>query len=125
MKRAIALCLAAAALMPAPVSAHHSFAMFDARQTLTVKASVTEFQWANPHCWIELDVSAGQGAHKGFTHIALEANALSYLRAGGWNARTLKPGDQVTVEYHPMRDGTPAGQLLTLRLANGTLLKGQ
>jgi hypothetical protein len=115
----------ALAMPAAPALAHHSFAMFDQKQTFTINAVITQFQWANPHCWVEADVPGGNGAHKGYTHVALEMNALSGLRSAGWNAQTLKPGDKVVIEYHPMRDGTAAGQLMTVKLADGRQLKGQ
>ncbi|MBC2664026.1 hypothetical protein H7F51_00690 [Novosphingobium flavum] len=122
LRAAAALVLAAAA---APALAHHSFAMFDQKQSFTVNAVITQFQWANPHCWVEADVPGGKGAHKSFPHLSLEMNGLSGLRSGGWNAKTLKPGDKVVIEYHPMRDGTAAGQLVSVKLADGRQLKAQ
>jgi len=50
---------------------------------------------------------------------------LSGLRRMGWKPQTLKPGDKVTVTYHPMRDGTPAGQLMQVVTGEGETLKGQ
>ncbi|HKX79546.1 MAG TPA: DUF6152 family protein [Novosphingobium sp.] len=127
MNKTILVALAACGLGGAitPAIAHHSFAMFDARQTFTANVVVTEFQWSNPHCWLEVEVPGGKGAHKNYKHLSLELTALGSLKAAGWGPRTLNPGDKVQISYHPMRDGTAAGQLLTVKLAKGTVLKGQ
>ena len=118
----------AAALMcmsAGPALAHHSFAMFDTQQTYTASSVVTDFQWGNPHCWLEIDVPDGKGAHKNYKHLSLELTALGSLRGAGWGPHTLNPGDKVDVTYHPMRDGTAAGELLSVKLRNGAVLKGQ
>ena len=88
---------AALALAAAPALAHHSFAMFDARKTITVDAAVTEFQWSNPHSWLELDLMPGQDGATSFHHLSLEMTSISVLRNGGWGPRTLKPGDKVII----------------------------
>jgi hypothetical protein len=117
----LALATAFLPLSP-PALAHHSFAMFDATQTLTVQATVKEFQWGNPHTWINLVVLAPDGVAK---PLSLELNGLSGLRRNGWKPGSVQPGDKVNVAYHPMRDGTPAGQLVQLVTADGKTLKGQ
>ena len=104
------------------VRAHHSFAMFDANQTLTVQGTVKELQWGNPHTWLEVLVRGATGSE---SPLSLELNGLSGLRRNGWKPGTVKTGDKVTVVYHPMRDGTPAGQLVELVAADGQTLKGQ
>jgi hypothetical protein len=114
---------AAALLLMAPAAfAHHSFAMFDATQVLTAQGTVKELQWGNPHTWLELVVRDPDGAEK---PLSLELNGLSGLRRNGWKPGTVKTGDKVTITYHPMRDGTPAGQLVDLVTADGQSLKGQ
>jgi hypothetical protein len=102
--------------------AHHSFAMFDANQSLSTTATVKEFQWGSPHTWIELVV-----LNEGKTEkpLSLELTTISGLLRNGWKPKTLKPGDKVTVTYHPMRDGTPAGQLVQLVTEDGQTLKAQ
>jgi hypothetical protein len=102
------------------VSAHHSFAMFDSEQTLSVDAVVVELQWTNPHSWLEISIADGQGAHKEHTRLSLEMGSLISLKQDGWKPTTLKAGDKVLVTYHPMRDGTPAGQLVTVTFPNGS-----
>jgi hypothetical protein len=115
--------MASVAVLPvAPAGAHHSFAMFDAAQTLNTAAVVKEFQWGSPHTWIELVVLAPDKTAK---PLSLELTTISGLKRNGWKPSTLKPGDKVTVAYHPMRDGTPAGQLIEVVTADGQTLKGQ
>lgn len=111
-----------AVLSVVPAHAHHSFAMFDAAQTLNATATVKEFQWGSPHTWIELLVLAPDKAEK---PLSLELTTISGLKRNGWKPTTLKPGDKVTVTYHPMRDGTPAGQLIEVVTEDGQTLKGQ
>ena len=117
----LALSVAAVQFPPA-VSAHHSFAMFDANQTLTTPATVKEFQWGSPHTWLELVVLNPDKTEK---PLSLELTTISGLLRNGWKPGTLKPGDRVTVTYHPMRDGTPAGQLVQAVTEDGRTLKGQ
>jgi hypothetical protein len=120
---ALSAVLAAALLAVAPgVRAHHSFAMFDANQTLSATATVKEFQWGSPHTWIELVVLNEDKTEK---PLSLELTTISGLMRNGWKPKTLKPGDKVTVTYHPMRDGTAAGQLVQLVTEDGQTLKGQ
>jgi hypothetical protein len=107
---------------PAGALAHHSFAMFDANQTLTTVGTVKEFQWGSPHTWIELAVL---NPDKTAWPLSLECTTISGLMRNGWKPGTLKPGDRVTVVYHPMRDGTPAGQLVQVVTEDGRTLKGQ
>ena len=119
LSAAIAVAVASA---PRGALAHHSFAMFDANQTLTTDATVKEFQWGSPHTWLELIVLNPDKTEK---PLSLELNAISGLMRNGWKPGTLKPGDKVTVTYHPMRDGTSAGQLVEAVTGDGRTLKGQ
>ena len=115
-----ALALGAMALA-APAMAHHSFAMFDRNKTVVIDGTVKEFQFTNPHSWLEIDaVEAGSAKHWSF-----EMNNLVGLRRVGWRAKTLVPGDKVKVTMHPMRDGTNAGQLMSVVLPNGQVFDGQ
>jgi hypothetical protein len=118
----IGLCALAVAVLPSIALAHHSFAMFDATKTVTVQGTVKEFQWGNPHTWLDILVLDQDGTAK---PLSLELNGLSGLVRIGWKPGTVKPGDKVEVAYHPMRDGTPAGQLVHLVTAEGQTLQGQ
>ena len=113
---------AAALLLIVPAAwAHHSFvAMYDATQTLTAHGTVIEFSWSNPHS--SVDVMTDDQKLMG-----LELNSPSGLIPAGWKPTTLKPGDKITVRYHPLREGKAweeFGQLVDLQTADGTWLRG-
>jgi hypothetical protein len=114
----------AAVALAAPALAHHSFAMFDNQKTLTLDGTVTEFQFTNPHSWLEIDVPETEGGKLTIKHWSLEMNNLVGLRRSGWRAKTLQKGDKVKVNMHPMRDGSSAGQLTTVVTADGRTLYG-
>jgi hypothetical protein len=113
---------AAVIAVPSAALAHHSFAMFDANKTLSTIGTVKEFQWGSPHTWLELVVLSDDKTEK---PLSLELTTISSLQRNGWKPGTLKPGDRITVTYHPMRDGTPAGQLVEVVTEDGRTLKGQ
>ena len=115
--RLIAAALALAVPL-APALAHHSFAMFDQKKIMTLKGTVTEFQWTNPHAFIELDVPVG----KKVQHWSVELNSPNNLKRQGWVRASLKPGDKVTVRLNPLRDGKPGGLFLDVVLPSGKML---
>ncbi len=111
-----ALALVGACVAATGAMAHHSFAMFDRTRTATVSGTVREFQWTNPHAYIQLQVRQANGSQ---VEYSLEMGAPMYLYARGWRPRTLRPGSQVTVQYNPLRNGDPGGVVLEVMDANG------
>jgi hypothetical protein len=116
--------LAAAALagslaLALPAAAHHSTAMFDFAKTVEVKGTIKEFQWTNPHTWTKVDVE-GQGT--AVVEYGLEGMSPNYLSRNGWSKRTLKTGDKVVLQVHPLKDGRPGGFMVSVKLADGTTL---
>jgi len=99
--------------------AHHSFAMFDQSQTVTLRGTVTDFRWTNPHVFIELAVKNESGADEQWS---IEMTSPEHLSRAGWRPGTLKPGDKVTLSIHPMRDGGKGGQYLSGTGPSGPLL---
>jgi hypothetical protein len=99
--------------------AHHSFAMFDTANPLTLTGVVTDFQWTNPHVYIELDVPAGAAGEK---HWTIELGSPSILMRGGWKFNTLKKGDKVTAVVSPLRNGDPGSLLTRITLSDGRML---
>ena len=90
-----------------PASAHHGApALYDVSRPITIKGTVTEFVWANPHCQIYMDVKNEKGE---VVHWAVESNAPGQLARAGWTRRTLKPGDEISVTLIPARSGEPVG----------------
>ena len=98
------------------VLAHHSFAMFDNAKEIIVTGVVTEFQWTNPHTWIEMDVADESGQLK---HWSIEGGSVIGLSREGWTRNTVKVGDKVILVAHPLRDGTPGGSLMGITLPDG------
>ena len=113
MAWAAALALAAGAT---PALAHHSMAMFDANKTVTLKGTVKQFQWTNPHCYIQLMVKDAAGAEKEWS---LEMGAPMYLYAKGWRPSIIKAGMPLTITINPLRNGQPGGVVLTATAADG------
>jgi hypothetical protein len=104
-----------------PTMAHHSFAMFDNTRTETISGTVYMFEWTNPHAWLWIDVDDGKGNDVKW---AFEAAAPSEMSRSGWNKRILTPGEKITVEYRPLKDGRPGGSLGKVTKSDGTVIGG-
>ncbi len=113
--------LASAALFALPLAAHHSGAMYDGARTQTITGKVTEFNWVNPHSSIKVEVTGADGKNAIWL---IEMNTPQNLVRSGWKRTTIKPGDQVSVTLRPMRNGTPGGSYVSIKLADGTVLDG-
>lgn len=101
-----------------PAWAHHSFAMFDTQgPKKRLEGVVHEFQWTNPHAFIEVDVTGEDGAVQRW---AVELNSPNNLSRQGWTRRTVEHGDKVVIEVSPLRDGQPGGLFYTLLKEDGT-----
>ena len=99
-----------------PAGAHHSLAMFDTAQKVTISGKVRQFQWTNPHCYIQLMVDDGTGK---MVEWSMELGAPMYLYARGWRPTTLKPGTDVVITVNPLRNGRPGGVVLAVLGADG------
>ena len=98
---------------------HHSFAMFDLEKQVTVEGTVKEFQWTNPHCWLQVAVPDGKG---GTQEWSFEMGAMGMLARTGWKSSTVKPNDKVTVLMNPLKSGAPSGRLLKVTLPDGRVM---
>lgn len=108
------------AVVASAVHAHHSFAVyFDATKDATVTGTVTSFRFTNPHGTIALDVTDAQGR---VTHWRAETNAPVVLQRRGWARDTIKPGQVLTIEGWPSRDGKPYMRMRRAVDANGRLI---
>ncbi len=103
----------------APLLAHHSFTMFDMSKRLTLAGNVTDFQWTNPHVYIELDVPDDKGAVK---HWSIEMGSPSILMQSGWKFSSLHKGDKVTLIINPLKNGQSGGFLAKATLPDGRQL---
>jgi hypothetical protein len=100
-----------------PASAHHSFAMFDQHKTVVLEGTVLQFQWTNPHVWIQMKVDDGRG---GAAEWGVECTSVNMLRRQGWHHDSLHPGDRVKLVLRPLRNGSHGGQLNKLLEINGS-----
>ena len=103
----------------AGLSAHHSFAVFDHSQSVTVTGTVTKFQWTNPHGFLEVDYVGAGGKTK---HYTLELTSINMLQRAGWTSRSIKAGEKVVAIAAPLLSGEPGGLLLEVQMADGRML---
>jgi Family of unknown function (DUF6152) len=117
--RAYGLGAALAAAIAAPAFAHHSFAMFDAEKIITAKGTVKELEWTNPHSWLRVMVT--DPANGKALQWAFEMSSPRTMTGLGMTPDIVKPGDTVTVTYHPLKDGSRGGQFMQALLPNGKM----
>ena len=118
MKLAIGITVLTLTIGATPVLAHHSAAMFDHTKKVTLEGNVKEFQYTNPHSWLQV---VGRGSEGKVQLWGFEAEGPSTLLRAGIKASTFKPGDKVTIVFNPMKDGRPAGALVTATKADGSV----
>jgi hypothetical protein len=116
MRRVLAGALVLAALLAAPVFAHHSAVMFDDQKEVTVSGTVKEFQYTNPHSWLLVDVKNDDGT---VTTWGFEAEGPSTLTRAGIRKSDFAPGTQLTITGNPMRDGRPAAAWIRATRGDG------
>ena len=101
------------------VLAHHSNAMFDKSQARQVTATVREFQWTNPHIWIQVLIENEDGEQEEWS---IEGGGPNSLFRKGWRPNSFKPGDVVEFKLFPMHDGSNAALFVGARFSNGETL---
>jgi uncharacterized protein DUF6152 len=98
-----------------PVAAHHSHAMFDHTKQETVSGTVTSFDYRNPHVGLYLDIDSGGKK----VNYWVEMSNVQNMITRGIGKATFKPGDKVTVKLHPLKDGRPGGNYVSILAADG------
>jgi hypothetical protein len=97
--------------------AHHSFAAeFDAQKPVTLKGTVVKWEMINPHGWITIEVTGSDGKTVQWMIETSNPNGLMRL---GWSKRSLKPGDEITVEAYRAKDGSNTANAARVTLADG------
>ena len=117
----IATTVVASVCLAMPAVAHHSFSMFDHDKTVTMSGTVKEFEWTNPHGWLHImamDEKTGKPVEWSF-----EMGSVGQIAAQGWKPDSVKPGDKISVEMHPLKDGSHGGQYISATLADGHAFK--
>jgi hypothetical protein len=102
--------------------AHHSGSAFDTEHMVTLKGTVTNFEWTNPHIFIYLDVKDDKGNVEQWR---VEANSPNMLTRVGWNREMIKVGDQLTVTGGLAKNSKKIMRLHSLTLANGQEFDGE
>jgi hypothetical protein len=106
-------------VISAPASAHHGTASFDTTKDLTLKGTVTDWIWANPHCFLKFDAMDETGTVRNW---AVEVSNPTDMTKRGWARSSFKVGDMVTVNLQPVKNGAPIGRLKTVLLRDGSTL---
>jgi Family of unknown function (DUF6152) len=103
-----------------PLWAHHGWAEFDETKEISLKGTVTDFHFVNPHCVIEFEVIAEKGVIENWQS---EFSSPGPMARKGWTAATLQPGDKISISGHPARTGVRAVHAVRIRLPNGQEFK--
>jgi hypothetical protein len=121
MKLAVAVFLAATLVSAAgPLFAHHGNASYDTSKLVTVDGVVTQYTWANPHVFLRVDAKDESG---NVVHWVLEAQNAVTQAGAGWTREMFKPGDHVSVEATPAKNGRSIGRFNGKIVINGQLFK--
>ena len=115
----VSLLITALLTISVPLLAHHGNAAYADNFTQLKQATVTKFNWANPHSLLFFDVKDPKG---NVVHWVVETGSPSALELIGWSKTILQPGDAITVFIYPSKSGSPAGRLNKIVLADGTEL---
>ena len=99
-----------------PAFAHHAWHGYDMANITSVKGTVTQFDWGNPHVWINFEVKDDKGNIEKW---AAGGPSPSRMAGTGWDKETLKPGDQITAVGHRIADGTNSIRLVKVVLQDG------
>ena len=122
MKRILimSVALVSSFLINTPLFAHHGTAIsYDQDKEITLKGTVTQFVWSNPHAHILFDIKDETGTT---VHWAAEGSSPSNWARSGWSRSTLKAGDQITISMHPSKAGTNVGVVTKVITADGKVL---
>ena len=103
-----------------PAQAHHSFAMFDQKKTITVDGVLTKFVWTNPHVFIAVDAPGSGGKTERY---AIEAASTNMLARKGWKVGSLKGGERIGVTFNPLKKGCRGVLVILVQGRDGTVLK--
>lgn len=101
-----------------PALPHHSHAMFDHTKDVSVTGTVTEFVFRNPHVFLYVNVKSDNGEMVSYW---IEMSNIPNMIRRGIGQATFKPGDTVTAKVHPLRDGRPGGNYVTIVAADGKI----
>ena len=117
-RRVIAVVVACGWLWVAgPATAHHSTAMYDTQNPVTITGKVTRFEWTNPHAFVYLEVTDEKTGKA--VEWEIEMMSLNHLRAYGWTSKTVKPGESISATGAPAKSGAPSMIANRMKLPDG------
>jgi hypothetical protein len=119
MISAVSIAAVSILLVLVPLLAHHGTAALDTGKEITLKGTVTEWIWSNPHCFLQFDAKDDTGTVRNW---AVETQNPTAMTQRGWARTSFKAGDEVTVILEPVKNGQPIGRLLTAVRADGQKL---
>ncbi|MEP7310958.1 MAG: DUF6152 family protein [Pseudomonadota bacterium] len=117
----VAIVLLSIAGMPTTAHAHHSFAMFNQSESVSLRGVLLKVEWTNPHVYFLVQVAGSDGTVQSYT---IEGGSVNKMVRAGWKPNTLKVGEKVSFVIHPTRDGKPGGMLVSVKREDGTVYKG-
>ena len=103
-------------VMTGSTSAHHSTAMYDSQNPVTITGAVKKFEWTNPHAFVYLEVKDAQGK---VTEWEVEMMSLNHLRGYGWTSKTVKAGEMISATGAPAKSGAPSMIANRMKLPDG------
>ncbi len=107
-------------LISGSASAHHGYAAFDTTKEVTLKGSVTDFHFTNPHCVVEIDVKDEQGNVRNWK---AEMTSANHLVPKGWSASSIEAGDELAITGYAAKNGAPSLWVTKIRMADGKEIK--
>ena len=116
---AVSIATLSVPLVSVSLMAHHGAAALDTGKEITLKGTVTEWIWSNPHCFLQFDAKDDSGTMRNW---AVETQNPTAMTQRGWSRTSFKSGDEVTVTLEPVKNGQPIGRLLTVVLPGGQKL---
>ena len=117
--RGVVLTILGVLVMPVSTMGHHGGASFDNTKEVTVKGTVTEWLWANPHCFLKVEEKDAAGASRVWN---LEFGNPTDITLRGFRRNTFKIGEEITVTVTPVKSGAPVGRARVVTKADGTKL---
>ena len=99
------------------LSAHHSTAMYDSQNPITITGTVKRFEWTNPHAFVFLEVKDEKTGK--MVEWEVEMMSLNHLRGYGWTSKTVKQGDSLSATGSPAKSGAPSMIANRMKLADG------
>ena len=122
MRRIVPAVLFVALLCPTSAMPHHSNVAYEVTKVITITGVVQKFEWVNPHTWLHVEVDDGKG---GKVVWECEGRAPGVLGRAGWSRTILKPGEKVTVDMSPAKDGSRTSIIARVTKADGKILSNQ